>query len=74
MKYLILFLVLILTGCVSSPINFIDNEAEIAPITKFKRPFPKPENGQPIVKEYTRPKRVHSSALSMDLDKVAIKI
>jgi len=49
MKYLILFLIFILTGCVSSPINFIDNEAEIAPVTKFKRPFPKPENGQPIV-------------------------
>jgi curli production assembly/transport component CsgG len=49
MKYLILFFILILAGCVSTPINFINNEAEITPPTKFKRPFPKPESGQPIV-------------------------
>jgi len=49
MKYLTLLFVLILTGCVASPVNFENKEAENVAPTKFKRPFPKPETGQPIV-------------------------
>lgn len=48
-KILSLLLVLALVGCAATPINFGDSEAEKVQPTKFKRPFPQPESGQPIV-------------------------
>jgi curli production assembly/transport component CsgG len=38
-----------LTGCVSWPMQFEPEEAEIVEATKFKIPFPEPASGQPIV-------------------------
>jgi curli production assembly/transport component CsgG len=51
MKFLITLLIsAILAGCAASPIDLTQSyEAESAPPTKFKRPFPEPESGQPIV-------------------------
>jgi curli production assembly/transport component CsgG len=46
-----LILALTLTGCASAPVMFPKQitEAEKVEPTKFKRPFPEPETGQPIV-------------------------
>jgi len=49
MKYLNILLVLLVTGCVAPPVNFQNKDAENVTPTKFKRPFPKPDTGQPIV-------------------------
>jgi curli production assembly/transport component CsgG len=46
--YTILLSVL-LTGCAGMPYNFDEIEAEKVEPTKFKRPFPEPETGQPII-------------------------
>lgn len=50
-KLLILLLFASLVGCAASPIMFPEQalEAEKVEPTKFKRPFPEPESGQPIV-------------------------
>lgn len=50
-KLLSLLLVLSLAGCASPPTRFPEEatEAEKVEPTKFKRPFPEPESGQPIV-------------------------
>jgi curli production assembly/transport component CsgG len=44
-----LLLSLLLTGCVAPPIVTGTQEAEAVAPTKFKRPFPSPESGQPII-------------------------
>jgi hypothetical protein len=38
-----------LTGCAGMPYNLDEIEAEKVEPTKFKRPFPEPETGQPII-------------------------
>lgn len=50
-KILSLLLVLTLVGCAAPPTMFPEQamEAEKVEPTKFKRPFPQPESGQPIV-------------------------
>ena len=41
--------ILTLSGCASSPVQLQKEEAVQAPPTQFKRPFPEPEIGRPIV-------------------------
>ena len=50
-KILSLLLVLTLVGCAAPPTMFPEQamEAEKVEPTKFKRPFPQPESGQPVV-------------------------
>jgi curli production assembly/transport component CsgG len=48
-KLLILLLVSMLAGCAANPMLFDSQEAEKVEPTKFKRPFPEPESGQPVV-------------------------
>ena len=38
-----------LAGCAANPMLFDSQEAEKVEPTKFKRPFPEPESGQPVV-------------------------
>lgn len=44
-----LLLSVFLAGCAGMPYQFDETEAEKVEPTKFKRPFPEPETGQPIV-------------------------
>lgn len=45
----LLLVSIFLTGCAGMPYQFDEIEAEKVEPTKFKRPFPEPESGQPIV-------------------------
>lgn len=49
MKSFIILFALILSGCVAPPVKFNTDEAEKVEPTKFKRPFPEPATGKPIV-------------------------
>ena len=49
MKIVVVLLCLFLTACAEFPLVFNSTEAEKVVPTKFKRPFPEPATGQPIV-------------------------
>lgn len=49
MKLLIFLFIGFLNGCVSMPFEFQEQEADKVQPTKFKRPFPEPDIGQPVV-------------------------
>ena len=48
-KILLLLLIGLLAGCSSFPIKWEKDEPETMAPTKFKRPFPEPASGQPVV-------------------------